>query len=253
MGRQPRATLPRMGRPYQGIQLLLELVASYNPSEPQLDELVREHQEDSLPKLVYLSGREDILFFCYRLLKLFDYDLCERRFRLSDVGRSLCHFLHTPEFGFRLFSHIVERSRESFTYFYSVYEALEMKALDGQFELPTRAFRSLVLERSNKHSSKEIQSLLFESGAIREQPDSIVIEPSFFSVDFRERQIEGLLVSTEQMILQYGRQVYPDLLARLRRIYPYADWDQLEDAFRARLIISRTRASEYVDGVRSST
>ncbi len=127
-----------------------------------------------------------------------------------------------------------------------------MRAQNGQFELSISGFNSLLLEKSNKHSSKEIRDLLFGCGAVREQEGKIVIIPSFFSVDLQQKQLERLLAATVQILQDEGRQVYPELVAKLQRIHSSMDWHQLEEDFRSKLILSRTRASEYVDGVQGS-
>jgi len=248
---RPRPSLPLMGRPYEGIELLLQLVAQHRPTLSELDKLVGQYKQASLQGVGYYSGKEDILHFCHEQLGLFD--IKNGRLELADNGRELYRFLHTPQFGMHLFQHLAECSREKFTYFYRVYEALEVRARGGEFEMALPTFNSLLLEKSNKRSSKEIRRLLFGCGAVRQEDDNIVIIPSFFSVNLRQKQLERLWASVPQILENEGRLTYAELVARLRHLHPSLDWDELEAEFHSGLILSRTRASKYVDGVRSST
>jgi len=243
MTRRIRRTLPPMGRPYEGIQLLLELVAHHNPKLTELDELVRQRSQDYLPGLTYSSGKEDILYFCYRQLGLFTS--ADNRFWLSDSGRGIYRDLQTPEFDMSLFLHIVERSRENFAYFYRVYDALEAYAQRGEFEIPLPVFNSLLLEKSNKWSSKEIRNLLIGCGAVQEKDNAIAVVAPFFLVDLKQKQLERLWEVTAQILQKEGRLIYPELVAKLRGIYPSMDWHELETAFRSGLVLSKTRASEF--------
>jgi hypothetical protein len=249
--RPGRPSLPLMDRPYEGIELLLQLVAQHSPTQSELDALVAQYRQGSLQRLYYNPGKEDILYFCHKQLGLFD--VRNNRLQLTDNGRKLYRFLHTPQFGMHLFQHLVECSREKFTYFYRVYEALEMRARSGEFEMLLSTFNSLLHEKSNKRSSKEIRRLLFGCGAVRQEDDNIVIIPSFFSVNLRQKQLEHLWASVPQILENEGRLTYAEVVTRLRHLHPSSDWDELEAEFRSGLILSRTRASEYVDGVRSST
>ena len=252
-----RQTLPAMGRPYEGIQLLLELVAQNTPTLIELDELVRQQRQNYLPGLRYYSGKEDILYFCHKQLGLFNF--VDNHFQLSDWGRNIYRYLQTPEFDRSLFFHLVERSRisksglKNFASFYRVYDTLETYAQSGEFEIPLSLFNSLLLEKSNKWSSKEIRNLFIGCGAVQEKGDMITVDPSFFSVDLRQKQIEDLWVATARILQTEGRLIYPELVAKLRGIHPAIEWYELETAFRSGLILSKTRASEYVDGVRSSS
>lgn len=253
MAKNPRPSLPLMDRPYEGIELLLQLVAQYSPTQSELDALVAQYRQGNLQRLYYNPGpgKDDILYFCHKQLSLFD--VRNARFQLTDSGRELYRFLHTPRFGMQLFHHLVECSREKFTYFYRVYEALQIRAQRGEFEMLLSTFDSLLLEKSNKRSFKEIRRLFFGCGAVRQEDEKIVIIPSFFFVNLRQKQLERLWASVPQILANEGRLTYAEVVARLLRLHPSLDWGELEAEFRSGLILNWTRASEYVDGVRSST
>jgi len=95
--------------------------------------------------------------------------------------------------------------------------------------------------------------LFIGCGAVQAKGDVIVVDPSFFSVDLRQKQIKDLWVATARILQTEGRLIYPELVAKLRGIHPAIEWYELETAFRSGLILSKTRASEYVDGIRSSS
>ena len=251
MAKKARITLPLMGRPYEGIELLLKLVARYVPTISELDELIRERQQTVLLGLIYYSGKDDILYFCHKQLSFFEIE--NDRLELTKKGHELYQYLDTPQFGMRLFQYLVECSYDKFRSFYWVYQALEILAQKGEFEITLNDLKSILLEKSNKRSSKEIYQLLIGCGAIQENDKSIRIIPSFFSVDFRKKQLDRLWTTTAQLLESEGRLLYPDLRLRLTNDYPSIDWQDIEADFRSRLILSRTRASEFADGVRRDT
>ncbi|MBA7635556.1 hypothetical protein ES703_43160 [subsurface metagenome] len=251
MTRGVRPSLPLMGKPYEGIELLLNLVAQRNPSQSELDELMQQHRQGDLQGLSYYSGHDDILYFCHKQLGLFE--IINGVFKLTDDGREIYRFLDTPQFGVRLLQHLVECSSEKFSYFYWVYKDLESRVQKGDLEMPQTEFKAMVLEKSNKRSSKEVTRLLTGCGVILEKEDKVFINGSVFSMDLRQEQLERLWRSTAQILELDGRLIYPEILTRLQQLYPNMDWDDLERDFRSGLILSSTRASEYVDGILGST
>jgi hypothetical protein len=225
------------------------LTAQHNPTQTELDELVRQHKADKLRGPRYYSGKEDILYFCRDQARLLQVD--NGRIELTEKGQELYGFLHTPEFGIRLFHWLVEASKERFSYFYKVYQALEAQAREGNLEIPVSAFNSILAE-TNKVSAKEIRRLLLDCGAVRQQDDSLILEPVFFSIDVRQRELNRLLSAISKMLTEEGRLIYPDTRARLRDLYPSIDLENLEGDLRARLRLNSTRAVEYIDGIRGS-
>jgi len=240
-----------MYSPYEGIALLLELVAQNRHTQKELDDLVINHKEIHSLQLYYNPGKDDILCFCHKKLGLFD--IVDNRFQLSAQGSALYQYLNTPEFGMQLFLYLVECSKENFTYFHRVYEALEMLAQRGEFELPLSVFNSLLIEKSNRRSNKEIGKLLIGCGAVHKHDDRIQIDPDFFSVDLLQKQLERLWSETIKILRSGKRMDYQELVAELNNVYPSVDWSEIQDAFRSGLMLTRTRASEYVDGLRGGS
>lgn len=242
-----RKSLARMGDPYNGIILVLDLVSAHSPTSEELDKLIAEEKSARGIQAEYHSGVEDVLYFCWRQLEVIKLE--DNRFELTQAGERLHQYLYTPAFPEDLFQLLIQTSTERFTYFYQVYSALNRYVRQGVTTIPQSELRAL-LDETNRVSKKEIKRLMIDCTAIEIKEDAVSLNPRLLGVDPLEVQITQLLNSIETMMQEEGRLVYSGTIERLWELHPAIDIRQLEPALRSRLWLNATRTVEYIDGIR---
>lgn len=242
-----RKTLARMDDPYNGVIVILELVAIHRPTLEELDKLVAEEKGARGLRIQYHSGNQDILSFCWRQLDVIK--LADRCFELTERGQHLHRYLYTPAFAEELFGLLVQMSAERFSYFYHVYLALKRHVQQGKTTITQPEFRAL-LDETNQVSKKEIKRLMIACRAIEIRDDMVCLNSRLLGIDPTEAQITRLLHSIERMMQEEGRLVYADTIRRLAKRHPEINIGEVEARLRSRLWLNASRTVEYIDGIR---
>lgn len=241
-----RRSLPTMGRPYEGIVQILEIIVRDQPTIQELDDWLQQRKESGRPVPFFRSGDDDILYFIQTLLGLVNLD--GSRLQLTELGRQLYEQLHTDDFGLALFRLILAASRQKFTYFAQVVDNLRAQVSLCGWTFATSAYQA-ILRETNKRSAKEIRSLLAGCGVVREFGSEVEINPQTFGQDSDAIDINNMVDMIRSIVDKRGPIVYSDALKELTDSYSSQRLNELETRLRARLRINATRTAEYVDGV----
>lgn len=245
-----RPTLPYMRQPFEALELIVELVRSYCPTLEELSHHLLEQRRTKGLRFYYREGKEDVLYFAWKQVGLV---VLERgRFELTEKGKELSRYLHTPNFGRELFRVLVEASTQKFRYFREVYETLNDHA-EADVLVLSRAEFDQVMQRANVRSGKEILALMKGCGALKEGPLGYRLSPEHFGLSLEEAQLRSLLRSIESMFSSDARLTYADAMARLRLVHPHVALEPLEPELRRHLWLSASSSVEYIDGIRGGT
>lgn len=244
--RHLRRSLPAMDYPYEGIVQLLEIVAREQPTVGEIQLKLSQRRQSGRPTPFFHGGKEDILCFVWKLLNLVYFD--GPYLHLTEAGRRLYAHLYSDYFGVELFRYLLLESRQRFSYFFQVVEELRNQVQLHGRRLPILTYKS-ILHRTNKRSSKEIDSLLRACGVVRETNGDIEADAMILDEDADTLDLQRLLQLTHSLVRQYGTVVYSDLIAELAKNFPVQRLHELEAMLRSHLRINATRTTEYVDGV----
>jgi len=244
--RHVRRSLPAMDYPYEGIVQFLEIVAREQPTIGNLQSKLSQRRQSGKPTPFFREGKDDILHFVWKLLNLVYFDgAC---LHLTEEGRRLHTHLYSDHFGIELFRYLLLQSRQRFSYFYQVIDELRNQVQLHGRRLPTLTYRS-ILHRTNRRSSKEIDSLLRACGIVRDANGEIEVDALILDEDADTLDLQRLLQLTRSLVSHYGTVVYSDLIAELGKDFPIGRLSELEPMLRSHLRINATRTTEYVDGV----
>lgn len=242
--RSPRGSLPIMGRPYEGIVQILEIVERDQPTIEDLSDWFQQRKESGRPTPFFRSGDDDILTFVKSLLGLVALD--GRRLVLSELGRELYTQLHTGEFGAALFRLVLEMSRQRFTYFAQAVDTLHGHVNLHGCTLKAHAYQA-ILQESNKRSAREIHALLVGCGVVHKLNGEVEVNLQVLEQD--TDTVDHILQRIGSMVAEHGPIVYSEAIDELKKLYAPSRLSSLETRLRTRLRINATRTTEYIHGV----
>jgi len=194
----------------------------------------------------YLGGKEDILYFCENQL-----EIVRRRDDVWDLtveGKRLFAAMETPSFPISLHRLLVEKSRDHFSYFALVYDALRAAVESGRDRVSRSEFNS-ILQQTNRFSGTEIKNLLKQCGAIEIRDTDVYLTPAYFESTPESLREIRLLRSAQGHLDLATVSTVPELISAVAGDFPDLSREEVEGILRRHLRTSRTRTMEYVDGL----